>query len=235
MNDTPEQAEARRYSVNEMKLKLGSDERLMKHMIPDFGVGCRRPTPGNGYLEALTQPNVRVVTDNIDKVVPEGIVLSTGELVKIDIFICATGFDISFCPRFPIIGRNGISLAEQWQDKPEAYLSLAAENLPNYFSQFSLQLIFTILLTLCSVLGTQCTYRPRFRSANRRACSKVYDQCDEESADPGDQVHFATRQSSPRLQHSYPHFYVQNRLVDKVQKLVQEWYDRWTDSCPASR
>lgn len=84
------------------------------------------------------------------------------------------------------------------------------------------------MLTLYSVLGTQCTYRPRFRSANRRACSKVYDQCDEESADPGDQVHFATRQGNPRLQHSHSHFHVQNRLVDKV----QSWFKNGTIDGP---
>ncbi|KAI9870993.1 MAG: hypothetical protein M1830_003547, partial [Pleopsidium flavum] len=133
IKDSPEQAEAKRFSINEMKTKLNHDEHLVKHMVPDFAVGCRRPTPGNGYLEALTKPNVRVVTDRIEKVVPEGIMLSTGELLKVDAFICATGFDISFCPRFSMVGRNAVSLAEQWKDKPEAYLSLAAANFPNYF------------------------------------------------------------------------------------------------------
>jgi cation diffusion facilitator CzcD-associated flavoprotein CzcO len=117
-----------------MITKLGGNEELVKHMIPDFAVGCRRPTPGNGYLEALTKPNVRVVTQEIQSVVEDGIVLATGELTKIDVFVCATGFDISFSPRFPLVGRNGVSLAEQWKEKPEAYLSLACDNFPNYFS-----------------------------------------------------------------------------------------------------
>ena len=56
-----------------MKLKLNHDERLLKHMIPDFAVGCRMPTLGNGYLEALSAENVRVVTDPIKEIVPEGI------------------------------------------------------------------------------------------------------------------------------------------------------------------
>jgi len=134
--DSPEQEEARVYSINEMKTKLGNDERLTSALIPNFGVGCRRPTPGNGYLEALSAKNVRVVTDLISEVVPEGIKLNTGEVIKIDAFICATGFDISFFPRFKMTGRNGKVLSEQWQEKPEAYLSLAAENFPNYFSKF---------------------------------------------------------------------------------------------------
>jgi cation diffusion facilitator CzcD-associated flavoprotein CzcO len=121
-----------------MSIKLNRDERLVDKLIPDFAVGCRRLTPGNGYLEALTKPNVRVVTNEISKVLPEGIQLSTGEVVKVDVFICATGFDVSFSPRFPMIGRNMISLKDQWEDKPEAYLSMAIENFPNYFSKSSL-------------------------------------------------------------------------------------------------
>jgi cation diffusion facilitator CzcD-associated flavoprotein CzcO len=127
--------EAKQFSIDEMKTKLRNNERLIKHLIPDFAVGCRRPTPGNGYLEALIKENVRVITEPIEKVVPKGIVLATGELVEIDAFICATGFDVSFTPRFPMIGRNNVSLADQWSDKPEAYLSLAVENFPNYFSK----------------------------------------------------------------------------------------------------
>lgn len=70
-----------------MRTKLKNPE-LEKHMIPDFAVGCRRPTPGNGYLEALSMDNVRVVTDNIEEIVPQGIKLETGEVVEIDTFIC---------------------------------------------------------------------------------------------------------------------------------------------------
>lgn len=118
-----------------MTTKLGSNQRLIKKMIPDFAVGCRRPTPGNGYLEALCKSNVRVVTDHIDKIVSEGIALTTGEVIKVDSFICATGFDISFCPRFSLTGRNGVQISEQWKDLPTAYMSLGAANFPNYFSK----------------------------------------------------------------------------------------------------
>lgn len=137
---SPEQAEAVRFSTNEMTRKLGANSPLLKYLIPTFSVGCRRPTPGNGYLEALTQENVRVVTDPIQEIVPEGIKLSTGEIIKVDMFICATGFDISFSPRYPIIGRNGTSLTAQWKDKPSGYLSLAVPNMPNHFSAYCFDL-----------------------------------------------------------------------------------------------
>ncbi len=119
-----------------MKSKLGENSPLLKHLIPTFSVGCRRPTPGNGYLEALTKDNVRVVTDEITEIVPEGIKTSTGEILPVDMFICATGFDISFSPRYPVTGRNGVTLTQQWSKKPTAYMSLAVPNFPNHFSTF---------------------------------------------------------------------------------------------------
>lgn len=120
-----------------MKVKLG-DDALLEHLMPDnFAVGCRRPTPGNGYLEALTQKNVRVITEAIDEVVPKGVKLSSGEIVDVDTIICATGFDLSFCPRFQLIGRNEESIHETWKDIPEAYLSTAVPGFPNYFSKSS--------------------------------------------------------------------------------------------------
>lgn len=51
-----------------------------------------------------------------------------------DTIVCATGFDFSFAPRFPIIGGNGVNLQEKWKQEPAAsYLSVTAESMPNYF------------------------------------------------------------------------------------------------------
>ena len=133
--DTPEQAAAVEFSTKDMKSKLGPNNPLAEFIIPKFAVGCRRPTPGNGYLESLTQENVHVVTDEIAEVVPEGIITGAGELIKADVIICATGFDLSFCPQFPIIGRNGANLSEQWKERATAYMSVTPKNIPNYFSK----------------------------------------------------------------------------------------------------
>lgn len=115
---------------------LGGDPRLCKALIPDFALGCRRLTPGVGYLEALRKPNVRVVTDSIVKIVPEGLETATGEVIKVDAIICATGFNVSFCPRFPIVGQTG-NLQDLWtQETPKAYMSCAVPNFPNYFSKW---------------------------------------------------------------------------------------------------
>ena len=47
--------------------------------------------------------------------------------------VCATGFDVSHCPHYPIVGRNGVNLADKWKDEPESYMSVATSDIPNYF------------------------------------------------------------------------------------------------------
>ncbi|KIV97955.1 hypothetical protein PV10_01650 [Exophiala mesophila] len=116
-----------------MSATLKHDPKLIKAIIPTFTAGCRRLTPGPGYLESLTASNVSVITDKIVRVVPEGIITSTGELIEVNAIVCATGFDVSFRPRFPIIGRNG-NLQDIWAKQlPAAYMSCAVAHMPNYF------------------------------------------------------------------------------------------------------
>jgi hypothetical protein len=43
----------------------------------------------------------------------------------------ATGFDVSYRPRFPIVGKDGVDLAEKWKVCPEAYLGVCIPDMPN--------------------------------------------------------------------------------------------------------
>lgn len=40
---------------------------------------------------------------------------------------------MSHRPHYPIVGQNGINLADKWADEPESYLSVGTSNFPNYF------------------------------------------------------------------------------------------------------
>ncbi|KAH0835158.1 hypothetical protein AYO21_10319 [Fonsecaea monophora] len=135
LKDSPQQALAVDGITKMMKARLGSrSEDLSDILIPtEFGFGCRRPTPGTGYLEALTAPNVTVEYDSIGEVVENGIRLKNGTVLEFDAVICATGFETSWRPRFPIIGRDGTDLRKQWKDRPKSYLSCTVANFPNYF------------------------------------------------------------------------------------------------------
>lgn len=117
-----------------MHKKLGGDPRLVDKCIPkNFNVGCRRPTPGNGYLEALVGEKTTTFTENIGGITPKGFLDAQGNEYEVDVIICATGFDTSYRPQFPVIGLNGVSLAERWSNVPESYMGVAAPSMPNYF------------------------------------------------------------------------------------------------------
>ena len=119
------------YMVQQMKDKL-NDERLATTLIPNWSVGCRRLTPGVGYLESLTKPNVTVVYGEIEKVTERGCVCDDGHEYPIDVLICATGFDTTFKPRFPVVAPNGKNLQDEWAKEAKAYLGITAAEFPNY-------------------------------------------------------------------------------------------------------
>ncbi|KAK7885696.1 hypothetical protein LTR67_010047 [Exophiala xenobiotica] len=118
-----------------MEKRLQKKPHLAKVLVPGFAVGCRRITPGHGYLEALVQDNVDVRTDQILRVTKAGIEMIDGSHIECDAIICATGFDTSFRPFFPVIGPAGRDLRDLWVDEPRSYLSVAAAGFPNYFSK----------------------------------------------------------------------------------------------------
>ena len=78
-----------------MAKKLVKKPEIMKALEPSFPPGCRRLTPGPGYLEALVEENVEFINTKIKRIVPEGIETVDGTLRKVDLIICATGFDTS--------------------------------------------------------------------------------------------------------------------------------------------
>ncbi|KAL4808009.1 hypothetical protein BDV18DRAFT_158129 [Aspergillus unguis] len=133
LRNTEGQRATREYMIQQMKEKLGNPN-LEKVLIPDWSVGCRRITPGVGYLESLGDEKVTVVYGNIDEVTEKGCICDDGKEYPVDVLICATGFDTTFRPRFPIIGPAGNNLQDDWKDEPKSYLGVAAAGIPNYFT-----------------------------------------------------------------------------------------------------
>ncbi|KAK3650533.1 hypothetical protein LTR56_006238 [Elasticomyces elasticus] len=118
----------------EMENRIGpGHEDLKARLIPSWPPGCRRITPGDGYLEALVQDNVTRVHAEISKVVPTGIIDDQGILHEVDVIACATGFNLAFTPPFNVCGVNGVSMADEFQPEPRVYLSVTVPKFPNYF------------------------------------------------------------------------------------------------------
>ncbi|KAM0251715.1 hypothetical protein ACHAQJ_008036 [Trichoderma viride] len=131
--NTPLQEELYQQSREMMEAKLKGKEELASILIPSFAVGCRRVTPGHGYLEALTSDNVIVRNDTIARITPTGVEMADGSHLALDAIICATGFDNSYRPPFAVIGEDGKDLRDEWENEPRSYLSVAVAGYPNYF------------------------------------------------------------------------------------------------------
>lgn len=116
------------------RMKAALNNESLEWTIPEFGVGCRRLTPGVGYLETLGSDKVKVVRGSVVSLTETGCVCDDGQEYPVDILICATGFDTSFKPRFPIIGHGGVDLQEAWATEPKSYFGVGAPHMPNYFT-----------------------------------------------------------------------------------------------------
>ncbi|KAI9044802.1 flavin-containing monooxygenase [Aspergillus affinis] len=115
--------------------RIGDKPQLGDKLIPEFPPNCRRATPGPGYLEALTKPNVSYIQDPIQRFTPTGIVTADGEERPVDVVICATGANVDHAPPFSVIA-GGVDLKTAWKHDglwgfPYNYLGVATPGFPN--------------------------------------------------------------------------------------------------------
>ncbi|KAG4434244.1 hypothetical protein IFR05_010263 [Cadophora sp. M221] len=127
---------SRQAITTEMTRRIGpGNEKLKEFIISKWSPGCRRMSPEDGYLEALETENVQPVFSNIQRVTPEGITTEDGQLHKLDVLVCATGFQVASRPAFRVINRsNGTTLDEDWGKGPHLYLGLSAPRFPNFYT-----------------------------------------------------------------------------------------------------
>ncbi|MEV0077244.1 NAD(P)/FAD-dependent oxidoreductase [Nocardia neocaledoniensis] len=113
------------------------DKKTRAELTPHYDFGCKRPTFSNTYFKTFNQPHVRLETNSIDHVEPDGIVTADGRKTAIDTLLLATGFnlwDVNF-PAIEIIGRDGVNLGKFWRDNRfQAYEGITVPKFPNFLS-----------------------------------------------------------------------------------------------------
>ncbi|KAL5340903.1 hypothetical protein BJX70DRAFT_359899 [Aspergillus crustosus] len=126
----------RKTVTEEMLRRMGpGQEELKQFIIPKFAPGCRRISPGDGYLEALVKPNVKPVFGDIERMTEGGIVTANdGVEHQMDILVCATGFNVAFKPAFAVVNGEGKTVQEDWGDGVNLYFGVSAPRFPNYFT-----------------------------------------------------------------------------------------------------
>jgi cation diffusion facilitator CzcD-associated flavoprotein CzcO len=112
------------------------DPQLRARLTPTYSMGCKRIMVSDDFYPAITQPNVDLVTEGIERITATGILTKDGHTHEVDTIILGTGFN-TYNLRSPIantfIGRDGRTIGETWQGSPEAYLGITVHNFPNFF------------------------------------------------------------------------------------------------------
>lgn len=114
--------------------KQVTDPEKLKHIIPDYQIGCKRILISNDWYPAINQPNVSLITEDIDCIDEDGVVTTDGTHYPADAIICGTGFRASdFLSPMTITGRSGLTLNEAWQDGASAFKGITVSGFPNLF------------------------------------------------------------------------------------------------------
>jgi cation diffusion facilitator CzcD-associated flavoprotein CzcO len=117
------------------------DRDVRRRLIPNYEIGCKRPSVSNTYLRTFNRPNVELVSERIDRVTPSGIRTADGREREIDVLVLATGFRMATDPENyrenPVRGRDGFDLATYYaENRVRSYESVSMPGLPNHFMIF---------------------------------------------------------------------------------------------------
>ena len=122
-----------RYALWHLQRQI-DDPDLRERVTPSFRMGCKRILLSNDWYPTLAREDVDVVTDDVAEITPHGIRTTAGDEIDLDVLIYATGFTVGD-PLGPleVVGRNGRTMHEAWDDQISAYLGTTVPGFPNLF------------------------------------------------------------------------------------------------------
>ena len=83
-------------------------------------------------MEAIQKQSVNIHFKHVERITEKGVVGGDDIERNVDTIICAIGFDVTYKPQFPMVGKNGINLYDKWKDMPKRYLGLGVPDMPNF-------------------------------------------------------------------------------------------------------
>ncbi|QXC60386.1 NAD(P)/FAD-dependent oxidoreductase [Aquihabitans sp. G128] len=102
-------------------------------VVPDYPLGCKRILISNDWYPTLLRPDVAVITEPIERIVPEGVVAG-GTTHPVDTIVFGTGFQTTgFLAPMRVTGRAGRDLHDGWAAGAEAHLGITVSGFPNLF------------------------------------------------------------------------------------------------------
>lgn len=123
----------RKVLLDGVKKELGKDADL-EPFTPNYNPWDQRLclVPDGDFFAAMRDNKARVVTAHIDRFVPEGILLESGEILQADIIVSATGLEME------VMGGAEVSVDGEAFDFPASwsYRGMMCSGLPNFVSIF---------------------------------------------------------------------------------------------------
>jgi cation diffusion facilitator CzcD-associated flavoprotein CzcO len=109
------------------------DPETRKRLTPDYKIGCKRILVSDDYYPAFNRPNVKLVTDAITEVTPQGIRTADRIERPFDCIVWGTGFVVADTDNYlRVVGRKGRVLTGDWRDHGvEAFRGIHVEGYPN--------------------------------------------------------------------------------------------------------
>ena len=129
----PMQTIVRMRSLMHLRRQV-QDPALRAKLVPDYPIGARRVLFNDDYYPTLGRDNVRLVTERIERIEPDGVRTRDGELHAADVLVWATGFRATeFMAPIRVTGAGGRRLADEWRGGARAHLGVTVSGFPNFF------------------------------------------------------------------------------------------------------
>ncbi|MEZ5379278.1 MAG: NAD(P)/FAD-dependent oxidoreductase [Acidimicrobiales bacterium] len=135
-----------RARVDEIVKDVATAEALK----PWYRQFCKRPCFHDEYLDTYNRDNVTLVDtrgQGVNEITERGVVFD-GVEYEVDCIIYATGFEVGtdYTRRsgYELVGRNGLTLTEKWEDGVSTFHGLFSRGFPNCFIMGHLQSGFTV-------------------------------------------------------------------------------------------
>ena len=126
------------------------DRATAEALKPWYGYFCKRPCFHDAYLQTFNRENVTLVDTRglgVQRIEPGGVVVADTRY-ELDCLIFATGFEVGTEYRrrtgFEVIGRDGITLTDNWSDGVRTFQGLTVRGFPNCFVESIAQAGFTV-------------------------------------------------------------------------------------------
>jgi cation diffusion facilitator CzcD-associated flavoprotein CzcO len=111
------------------------DPELRRQLTPDYPVGCKRLVISEDFYPAIQRSNAHLVTEGIERIAPEGVVLRDGRRVDLDVLVLATGF-YPYKTTVNAVGTAGRSLNDVWAERILLHRTVGVPGFPNFFVVF---------------------------------------------------------------------------------------------------